>query len=49
MKTCCQCASPARAELNGRAYCFTHVPLLTNWRPIKRKKKKHRENKEASS
>lgn len=49
MNTCCQCPSPARAELDGRAYCFTHVPLLTNWRPIRREKKKQRANKETSS
>ncbi len=34
MKTCCQCPSPARAELDGRFYCFTHVPLMTDWRPV---------------
>jgi hypothetical protein len=34
MKTCCQCPSPARAELDGRFYCFTHVPLMTDWWPV---------------
>lgn len=34
MKTCCQCPSPARAELDGRFYCFTHVPLMKNWQPV---------------
>ncbi len=34
MKTCCQCPSPARAELDGRFFCFTHVPLMTDWQPV---------------
>lgn len=38
--TCCQCKSPARAQLNGRFYCFTHVPLMTNWQPVKKGKSK---------
>ena len=42
-KPCCKCTSPARAELNGRLYCFTHLPLMTDWRPLKRKKKKKQE------
>lgn len=38
--TCCQCKSPARAKLNGRFYCFTHLPLMTNWRPVEKGKSK---------
>lgn len=37
---CCQCKSPARAKLDGRYYCFTHVPLMTNWQPVKKGKSK---------
>ncbi len=39
MKTCCQCPSTARAELDGRTYCFTHVPLMTDWQPVEFKRR----------